>query len=514
VEELLSQERVPRLRARFPDARVALKPDVLSIAVDLGQWRQVITFLRDQEGFFMFIDLCVLDAGEGDEKFQVVCHLLNLEEHLRVRVKASFTGQTTFPGLSDIFAAATWYQREAQDLMGVQFSDTTKHNRLFVSNESESPKLFERDRRVNWIEAAKREVYEVPVSDSLGPKVWIEVDGEEVTRAALAIGHRHSGFEKECQRNSFEDIANQIAKLNPGAPCLLNVAWCRALEQVTGIIPPERAQALRMVLMELSRVSDHLLYLAESTQLAGVLSSFDECVVNSTLIESALQSFAGEKKIEEMVCIGGIAGDVPVGWVSSCLEVLARLEKGLARIDRPLSYSRFWRERLSVSPLSVQDAIRWGVTGPMLRACGVNYDLRKTAPFYFYDEVEFEIPLGINGDGFDRYLVRVEEIRQSLRIIAQVLDNLPVGQIRSEDERLRQRLAPVPSEYYSALESSNGEFGLYIVCSGKESPTRVKVRSPGFAHLQIFPQMLSGSMLAEVPMALASLHTVATEVDR
>ena len=234
--------------------------------------------------------------------------------------------------------------------------------------------------------------------------------------------------------------------------------------------------------------------------------------------------------------IGGMVCDLPRGWVSYCLETIKKLSKDIEELDKTLTRSQIWVDRNQNCPISAADAIEWGLTGPTLRACGVNYDLRKVSSYYFYADVDFEIPLGIDGDGYDRYLVRLEEIRQSSKIINQILDYLPTGpviipgsqttlpakaEVYTQKEAKEKHfnffqegiVCPV-GEAYSVFESPNGELGFYLISSGDAQPYRLKIRSPSFPIFQAYPSVIKDSGLTDALAAFSSLSALSGEVDR
>ena len=233
--------------------------------------------------------------------------------------------------------------------------------------------------------------------------------------------------------------------------------------------------------------------------------------------------------------MGGLSKDLPLGWISDCQEAIKKVNRNISTLNQLLTRSRTWIQRTSICPISPREAIEWGYTGPCLRACGVNHDLRKVSPYYFYNEVDFEIPLGVNGDSYDRYLIRMEEMLQSLKIIEQLLSNLPQGDVSLEeniclissksvfsDPEARDRhiklmekgLSPPRKDIYSATEAANGELGFYVISNGAPYPYRVKMRPPCYPLLQSFLEVSRHQMIADAMVNLGSMNIVSGELDR
>jgi NADH-quinone oxidoreductase subunit C/D len=248
------------------------------------------------------------------------------------------------------------------------------------------------------------------------------------------------------------------------------------------------------------------------------------------------EKLCGARLTVSLTRIGGQAQELPVGWVTDCLEVVKIIQKNIEEVDRLLTKNKIWVDRTRVCPVTAADAIAWGYTGPCLRAAGVNYDIRKTNPYYFYKDVEFEVPVGHKGDPYDRYLVRMEEMRQSLKIVNQVLANLPSGPVQSLDKRvcippkrevytnieglmnhfmlIMKGVRPPVGEIYSATEAANGELGFYIISDGGSNPYRVKVRPPCFAIYQSFNEVVNNKMISDAVAELGSMNIIAGELDR
>jgi NADH-quinone oxidoreductase subunit C/D len=291
-----------------------------------------------------------------------------------------------------------------------------------------------------------------------------------------------------------------------------------------------------MVLAELSRVIDHLVCIGAGAVDLGALTTIFFCLEQRERVYELFEKLCGARLTVSLTRIGGMAQELPVGWVTDCLEVVKIISKNIEEVDRLLTKNPIYVGRTKVTPISAADAIAWGYTGPCLRAAGVNYDIRKANPYYFYKDVDFEIPVGHAGDPYDRYLVRMEEMRQSLKIVNQVLANLPSGPVQSLDKRvcippkrevytnieglmnhfmlIMKGVRPPVGEIYSATEAANGELGFYVISDGGPNPFRVKVRPPCFAIFQSFNEVCNDWMIADAVAQLGSMNIIAGELDR
>ncbi|MBT3583587.1 MAG: NADH-quinone oxidoreductase subunit D [Halobacteriovoraceae bacterium] len=398
---------------------------------------------------------------------------------------------------------------------------------------------FEEDGQLTPLQREKKEWV------NLGPchpatqgtlRVMLEIEGEVISRTKLEIGYLHRCFEKLCESKMYNQVIPYTDRLNYCSAPMNNIGWCKAVEDMMGIEIPDRAKALRMIFAELSRVIDHLLCIGAAAVDLGAASNFHFCFEQRERVYELFEKLCGSRLTVSLTRVGGMAFDLPIGWVNDCLKVTKIISKNIEEISTGLTRSKIWMDRTRVCPVSAKDALDWGYTGPCLRACGVNYDIRETSPYYFYGDVDFEIPLGINGDCYDRYLVRVEEMRQSLKIVAQVLDNLPSGDVRVSDpnislpnkknlhsnfESMSQHLniitngvVPARGEIYSSTEVANGELGFYVISDGSKNPYRVKVRPPCFSIFQSFPDVVKNSMVSDAMATLGSMNVIAGELDR
>jgi NADH-quinone oxidoreductase subunit D len=359
-------------------------------------------------------------------------------------------------------------------------------------------------------------------------RLELELDGERIVELDVAVGFSHRGFEKECEAGSWQRAVLYAERLNYQSALLSSTAYCLAVEKLAGCAVPRRAQWLRVLGGELSRVADHLTRLSVTCRELGALTPFAAGMEAREQAWDLQEALCGGRVTPGWLQVGGVVRDEPEGYGERLEAALAQLERRLADFDRLARSGRAFASRLrGVGALRRERLIELGVTGPLLRAAGVAYDLRKADPYLAYAELDFDVPVGSAGDGLDRFLVCREEIAQSLRIARQCLPPLretrgepiavPVPGVEDEsDERPWDRgVAGLPvGEAYSAIESANGELGFYVVSDGRARPCRVRCRPPSFLHAAALREMLRGAMLSDVAPTLALVNSVGGECDR
>ncbi|MDO9183811.1 MAG: NADH dehydrogenase (quinone) subunit D [Bacteriovorax sp.] len=554
------------LKKSFANNSYSYKFENHVIFTDTKNLLSVMAKLKDDFGFNMLLDVCGVDnsqrpAGEWPHKirFESVYHILNMDknERIRVRVPVDVLAGEMVPSVMSFWKGADWFEREAWDMYGISYMGRKKERLLthheFVGHPlrkdyaadhnqplSESLDIhFDADPSITPEEARKREWINIGPSHPATHgtlRIMAEIEGEVIKRSRLEIGYLHRCFEKMCENHLYNQVIPYTDRLNYCSSPMNNIGWCKAIEDMMGIEIPDRAKALRMVLAELSRVIDHLVCIGAGAVDLGALTSFWFCFEQRERVYELFEKLCGARLTVSLTRIGGMAQELPVGWVTDCLEVVTIISKNIEEVDRLLTKNKIFVERTKVCPISAENAIQWGYTGPCLRAAGVNYDIRKANPYYFYKDVEFEVPVGHLGDNYDRYLVRMEEMRQSLRIVNQVLHNLPSGPYQSLDKRvcippkkevytnieglmnhfmlIMKGVRPPVGEIYSATEAANGELGFYVISDGGSNPYRVKVRPPCFAIYQSFSEMIQDKMISDAIAELGGMNIIAGELDR
>ena len=368
-------------------------------------------------------------------------------------------------------------------------------------------------------------------------RLEVELEGERVIKVLPDVGYLHTGIEKTFERLRFDQGTTLTPRTDYLSP--MNNTWCYvgAIEKLLEITPPPRAEYARVILGELTRISSHLVWLGTHALDIGAMSVFLYALRERELIVDIYEMVSGARMMASYFRAGGLAWDLPPGFEEAVQAIIDIMPGRIADYERLLSRNPIWMERTQgVGAISTADALALSGTGPALRATGLAWDLRKHMPYSVYDAFEFEIPIGSRGDVYDRYLVRMEEMRQSLRIIQQALNDLPKGPFRVDNHKV----APPPKEEiylsmealihhfklwtegfrvpageaYFAIESPRGELGYYIVADGSSKPCRVHVRAPSFVNLQMLAPMSEGGLVADLVAIIASMDPVLGEIDR
>ncbi len=368
-------------------------------------------------------------------------------------------------------------------------------------------------------------------------KFLVELDGEQVTDLQIDIGYLHRGFEKSCENVTWTQVFPYTDRLNYVSSIMNNVGYALAVEKLCKLDVPERAKYLRVVTSELHRICDHLTLVGAQGLELGAMTIVIFAVEARDLVWDRLTELCGARLTSNYARIGGVSRDIPEGWIEKTLKTLDRVAEVRDEIDALLTRNRIFADRLQgVGAISRADAIDYGFTGPCLRATGEPYDVRKAQPYLVYDRIDFDIPVGSNGDTFDRFLMRVEELRQSDRIVRQCFQQMAPGDIIVQDFRFA--LPPKPLVYgtiegvmahfkqimegikvpageaYSYTEAANGELGFYLVSDGGGRPYKIGLRAPVWPMLTALPQMTKGALLADLVPVYDSINYIAGEVEQ
>ena len=370
-------------------------------------------------------------------------------------------------------------------------------------------------------------------------RLMLELQGETVLRCKPIVGYLHTGMEKTGENLTFMQGGTNVTRMDYASPIINELVFSMATEKLLGIDGdiPERATWMRMLLSELNRMSSHLLFMATNGLDLGAVSMMIYGWREREEVLRFFQKVTGLRMNHNFVRPGGVAADLPPGWRDDVLRILDMVPERLDEYDTLLTGQPIWRERLQgVGVITPTEAIALGATGPILRSTGVAWDLRRDMPYLHYDDVEFDVIVGSFGDSFDRYAIRLNEIRESMRIVRQVLDRMPTGDYRIQDKKVtpppRVRIDEsmealihhfkiftegfkVPAgEVYVAVESPRGEIGCYIASDGSATPYRMHVRAPSFVNIQTLPHMLRGGLVADAVAAISSVDPILGEVDR
>jgi len=368
-------------------------------------------------------------------------------------------------------------------------------------------------------------------------KFLLTLDGETVVDMVVEVGYLHRGFEKMCESVSYSNVFPYTDRLNYCSAIMNNIGYALAVEKLCDLEVTERCKYIRVVTNELARISDHYTNIAAAALELGALTAFIYFVEARELVWDLLEKVCGARLTSNYIRVGGLMCDLPSGFNDDLEATYPKLDKLFDDVDKLLTKNRIFLDRMrDTGAISKEEAISWGFTGPCLRACGIDYDIRKKQPYLVYDRLDFDIPLGTTGDNFDRYLVRMEEIKQSLQIIKQAMKDMPEGPINIDNPYLRipskqdvysqmeemiahfkvviDGVKPPVGEVYYATEAANGELGFYIVSDGSGKPWKCRVRPPCFTMTGALPELCKGGMLADIVPTFDMLNMIGGECDR
>ncbi|GAB4015449.1 MAG: hypothetical protein Fur0010_14470 [Bdellovibrio sp.] len=554
-------ERLRILLSEFKEeGEISTSGTMMDISLSLKNLKRILILMKYELGFIQLVDFFVSDnfnRNNPEKRFQAFYILYNFELGIRSVIKVSFSELDTLPTVSDIWKNAGWCEFENQKSFNIKFSNLKIENRIdneiydgpylrkdyqprIITNEHDRSAPFQPNLYLSQKEMKERSVI------SVGPqwahqrgsvRFWFEMEDEIICRSAIELGFIHRGIEKVVENKNANQIFHYVERLNYLCPSANSILWARAVEESIEVDIPERAKAIRMLFLEISRVIDHArstLSLIERLQVDVGHIEFKQIVSSG---ERLLGLYSRQKYFQNLVEVGGVRRDTPTGWMGELMEWIRFVERMLFSGQQALISSPFWIEQNQVKGILASEAIEWGLSGPILRSCGVNFDLRRSEPFYFYQDVDFEIPLGINGTSYDHFLVKMEEMKQSLNILAQVADNMPVGDFKTSDPKVAlgdgkkikegdlgqfartQRIiniGPVLPEKltYTSIEAPNGELGVALIGQNASNPYRLKWRGPSLFHLQPFAQWSVGMGLNDAKSFFESLNISISEIDR
>ena len=368
-------------------------------------------------------------------------------------------------------------------------------------------------------------------------RIMMELDGETVLRAKPIIGYLHTGMEKTGEELTYVQGGTNVTRMDYAAPLSNELVFSMAVERLLDIDVPPRATWIRMMLVELNRMSSHLLFQATNGLDLGAVSMIIYGWREREEVLRYLEFVTGLRMNHNFIRPGGVAAELPDGWQERALELCDTVEAGIDEYDELLSQNPIWRERtVGIGPITTEECLARSITGPILRSTGFAWDLRKAQPYLAYDEVDFDVVYGVNGDVFDRYRLRLSEIYESMKIVRQCVERMPAGDYRTQDKKLtpppRARIDEsmealihhfklftegfkVPAgETYVAIESPRGEIGCYLVSDGSGKPVRMHIRGPSFYNLQAIELMGTGSLVADAVAIVSSVDPIMGEVDR
>ena len=545
------------------------------------QLHRVLAFLKQRipSPYKLLYDLTAIDertrthhADEPHGDFTLVYHLFSFDRNEYIRVKTPLDENAlSVETITDLWPAANWYEREVWDMFGISFSGHPHLTRILMPRTWEGHPL----RKDHPARATEMGEFRLPEAredteqealrfrpeewgmqrtrgDSdiiflnIGPqhpgthgvlRIVVQLDGEEIVDCVPEIGFHHRGAEKMGERQTWHTYIPYTDRVDYLGGVMNNLAYLTAIEKLAGITVPPRAQVIRVMLAELFRIISHLVWYGTFSQDLGQLSPVFYTFNDRECAFAIVEAICGARMHPNWFRIGGVAQDLPRGWDRMFRDFLKYLPPKLAEYDREiLGNSIFQARTRGVGAITTEEAIDWGITGPMLRACGFEWDFRKKQPYSGYEQFEFDVPTGKNGDCFDRAVVRVEEMRQSLRIIEQCVNQMPDGPYKSDhplaSPPLKERTmhdietlithflsvswGPVipPGEALGAIEATKGNNGYYLVSDGGTNSYRTRIRTPSFPHIQALPLMCRGRLVPDLLAVLGAMDYVLADIDR
>jgi NADH-quinone oxidoreductase subunit C/D len=546
-----------------------------------GQAHDLLRYLKEeaQPPYKMLFDLTAIDermrehrTGQPKSDFTIVYTLLSYQRNSDIRVKVALEGENpSLPSIVDLWPMANWYERELWDMFGITASGHPLLRRILMPPTWQGHPLRKEDPargteirpyvegQIKAMEEANALQFD-PVEWGMtrgttdteymylnvgpqhpgthGPfRIILALDGEEIVDAIPDIGFHHRGAEKMAERQSWHTYIPYTDRVDYLSGVLNEFPYVMAVEKLAGIEIPPRAQIIRVMLAELFRISNHLVFLGTYAQDLGAMSPVFFMFNDRERALKLIEAVTGARMHPGWFRIGGTSADLPNGWDKLFRDYVAFQSGKMDEYDRILLDSPIFRGRtLGIAPLTTEQAVEWGVTGPFLRSTGLAWDWRKQRPYSSYDQLEFDVPTGAQGDCYDRAVVHAREIRESLRIIRQCVEHMPAGPYKSAhplttppvkertmhdietliDHFLSVSWGPVipPGEALVASESSKGSYGYYAISDGSTAAYRVHIRTASFPHLQTIPLLARGLMLPDLLAILGSIDFVMGDVDR
>ncbi len=575
---------IGELQARFGEG--AIRPQttadsVSTLWVERPLLKDVLKYLKSEapQPYKMLYDLTAIDErvrvhreGQPESTFTIVYHLLSYPRNADVRVKVPLAGEMPrTESITDIWASANWYEREVWDMFGIAFDGHPNLRRILMPSTWQGHPLRKEhparatemgpfklpDEKAEEEEEASRfrpEEWGLEPDEengnlmtlNVGPqhpsthgllRVILRMDGEEIRDAILDIGYHHRGAEKMGERQTWHTYIPYTDRVDYLGGAMNNLPYLLAVESLGGIRVPEKAAVIRVMIAEFFRIASHLVFYGTLAQDVGAMSPVFYMFNDRERIFHIIEAVCGGRMHPEWFRIGGVAQDLPRGWDKLVGDFLDYMPARLKEYERLVMDNGLFKARTKgIGVITLDDAIEWGMTGPNLRACGMEWDFRKKRPYSGYDRFEFDVPTAADGDCYSRTRVRVEEIRQSLRIIKQCLKNMPSGPYKSDHplatppikERtmadietlithfLAVSWGPVipAGEAASGIEATKGNNTYYLISDGSAMSYRTRIRTPSFAHLQAVPLLARGSMIADLVAVLGSIDYVLADVDR
>jgi NADH-quinone oxidoreductase subunit C/D len=573
-----------QLRLKFGDIAFTEQPvkdNILTLWLPLGRLREVASYLKSEipQPFPFLYDITAIDErtrkknnGYPSSHFTLVYHLFSFDRNSFIRLKGILQeGTLRAPSIADMWMNANWYEREVFDMFGIRFDGHPHLKRLLMPLSWEGhPLRKEHPARATEMGPfrlfpEKEDIEQAALqfnpeewglkrqSDdadfmflNIGPqhpgthgvlRIILQLDGEDIVDAVPDIGFHHRGAEKMAERQSWHTYIPYTDRIDYLGGVNNNLAYLLSVEKLAGIQVPERAQVIRVMMCEFFRIASHLVWYGTFAQDVGQLSPVFYMFTDRERIFDVVEAVCGGRMHPNWFRIGGVAQDLPIGWEVLVKKFLDYFPAKLREYDKMVMQNVLFKARtVGIGIFTKQEAIEWGATGANLRACGLDYDFRKKIPYSGYENFQFDVPIAQNGDCYDRALVRVEEMRQSLRIIEQCYKNMPAGPYKADHALttppvkkhtmqdietlithfLGVSWGPVipPGEAMVCTEATKGANSYYAISDGNTSPYRMRVRTPSFAHMQMLPYITRGYTVADLLSILGAMDYVLADIDR
>jgi NADH-quinone oxidoreductase subunit C/D len=574
---------VSELFAQFGEGTFVVQPtkdDVPTLWVTRDKVVEVLRFLRNvPKPYSMLYDLSAVDErlrthryGLPAADFTVFYHLLSIERNNDVRIKVALSSDSlSLPSVINIWPNANWYEREVWDLFGIVFDGHPLLTRIMLPPTwTGHPLRKDYPARATefdpfMLNAAKQDAEQEGLRFNpeewgmkrgtadedfmflnLGPnhpsahgafRIVLQLDGEEILDCVPDIGYHHRGAEKMGERQSWHSFIPYTDRIDYLGGVMNNLPYVLAVEKLAGIKVPSRVETIRVMMAEFFRITSHLLFLGTYIQDVGGMTPIFFMFTDRMKAYDVIEAVTGFRMHPAWYRIGGVAHDLPKGWQKLVQEFVDWMPKRLDEYVKAAIKNSVLKSRtIGVAQYNSKEAIEWGVTGPGLRATGIDYDLRKARPYSGYQNFDFDVPLAHNGDAYDRCIVRIEEMRQSLRIIKQCLDNMPEGPYKADHpltcpppkEKTLQHIETLITHFLSVswgpimpageasqlIEATKGINSYYLTSDNSTMSYRTRIRTPSFPHLQQIPAVIRGSMIPDLIAYLASIDFVMADVDR
>lgn len=573
-----------QLKSKFGEATFTeqtTQDDIVTLWLPLDKLKLVLQFVKEElpGPFLLFFDLTAIDERSRKRdpqypstNFTVVYSLFSFDRNNFLRFKVALSGDyPTVPSVTSLWQNANWYEREVYDMFGIRFEGHPYLRRILMPLTWEGHPLRKehpsratemgpftlldekQDREQESLQFRPEEwglARQGEDSDfmflNIGPqhpgthgvlRIILQLDGEDIVDAVPDIGFHHRGAEKMAERQSWHTYIPYTDRVDYLGGVNNNLAYLLAVEKLAGIEVPQRAQVIRVMMCEFFRIASHLVWYGTFAQDVGQLSPVFYMFTDRERVFDIVEAVCGGRMHPNWFRIGGVAQDLPIGWETLVKSFVDYFPKRLKEYDNLVIRNTLFKARtVGIGIFTLDEAIEWGATGANLRACGFAWDFRKKKPYSGYENFEFDIPTGNNGDCYDRALVRVEEMRQSLRIIEQCLKNMPEGPYKADHPLTTPPIkkntmkdietlithflgvswGPVipPGEAMSCIEATKGANSYYAISDGNTSPYRLHIRTPSFAHMQMLPYISRGYTVADLLSILGAMDYVLADIDR